>query len=190
MRITVPSKNIPITSNLQQNDEIISLDNLKDIQIDTYSFREEKWSFRVCGKCLKTRILDDRASSKYPLGSYQCGDKTYHLQFECNNLVNTTCDIDEDIKPKILSPDITRESTSPCLLVDKTIDPRKPTCGLLINVCEKTTVNLDNKDIREMHTYDRKDKHFMAMPFYNDHVFNILLKMFIYNLVLVTLLTF
>ena len=32
-------------------------------------------SFRVCGKCKKTRILDSRATLKYPLGSYRYGGK-------------------------------------------------------------------------------------------------------------------
>ena len=48
---------------------------------------------------MKTRILDERATKKYPLGTYVYGGKTYHISFECNNLVNTTCDLEDDITP-------------------------------------------------------------------------------------------
>ena len=39
-------------------------------------FAEDKWSFRVCKSCKKTRVLDERATKKFPLGSYEyCGKK-------------------------------------------------------------------------------------------------------------------
>ena len=60
---------------------------------------EQKWSFRVCKICQQTRVLDERATKKFPLGSYQYGNNEVHVEFTCDRLVNTTCETEEDILP-------------------------------------------------------------------------------------------
>lgn len=56
-------------------------------------------------------------------------------------------------------------------MVDKSIDTRKPTCGLLVNVGEVNIENLDNKVIRKITLHERKEADIVSMPCYKDHEF-------------------
>ena len=85
-------------------------------------------SFRVCSKCAKTRLLDFRATKKFPLGSYSYVGKSIRAVFTCEMLVKTTCDTPEDIS-KITMPDTLPDSW---LIVDVSYEASLPTCAFFV----------------------------------------------------------
>ena len=106
---------------------------------DTYEDIFKICSFRVCEKCKKTRILDNRAREKYPLGYYDYGGKSERVRFECSRLVATDCTTPDDVMTGDIKEDKIR------LLVLKSENPLSPTSALL----------LENQTIFE-ETYSRK----------------------------------
>ena len=82
-------------------------------------------TFRLCEICNKTRILDFRAANKYPLGCYRYGGKLEKVRFDCSRLVDTACDVPEDIVMGEVSEDLN-------LLVHKTETVSPPSSGILI----------------------------------------------------------
>ena len=86
-------------------------------------------SFRVCRFCKKTRILDHRAAKKFPLGTYKYAGKIINVQFACANLVDTTCESEQDISPLVLKDSI----PDTWLIVQISSNPQMPTCALLVN---------------------------------------------------------
>ena len=48
----------------------------------------------------------------------------HHIKFECNKLVKTMCDVEEDINPSTVHNYIPQELTSICLLADKSMGTR------------------------------------------------------------------
>ena len=55
-------------------------------------------NFRVCSRCKKTRLIDERASKCFPLGTYKYANKTIRPKFQCDMLVDITCRTKEDIE--------------------------------------------------------------------------------------------
>ena len=64
---------------------------------DNYEDVFKHCSFRVCEQCKKTRVLDERAALKYPLGYYFYGGKEERVAFDCSRLVETNCNTPEDV---------------------------------------------------------------------------------------------
>ena len=87
-------------------------------------------AFRVCNKCLKTRILDFRACRKFPLGSYRYGGIIQKLSFDCTRLVNTDCNSPEDIVSGKINDEIN-------FLVLRSEKSEAPSTGLLVENIEK-----------------------------------------------------
>ena len=88
-------------------------------------------SFRVCKTCKKSRILDKRATNKFPLGTYDYGGNKVPVQFTCDMLVETTCSSEEDIVPYIFSNDKPKEKEQ-YLIVELSTNPRIPTCAIMV----------------------------------------------------------
>ena len=85
--------------------------------------------------CNKTRILDFRAANKYPLGCYRYGGKLEKVRFDCSRLVDTDCNVPEDIVLGLINDMIN-------LLVLKKENGSPPTSGILVkrgNILEETS---------------------------------------------------
>ena len=94
------SNPIPLAKSCpKNNDSNPHVDPCDTVEDNTESLESVfcKSSFRVCEQCHKTRILDFRASDKYPLGSYRYGQKLERVRLTCSRLVDIDCDTGEDI---------------------------------------------------------------------------------------------
>ena len=118
-------------------------------------------NFRVCSQCHKTRLLDERASKCFPLGSYVYAKKTIRPFFHCDMLVDITCDTEEDIALLPL-PDVI---PSYWLIVEMSTTSSAPTCALLVQndgIYDNTTnSNILNTKIIQKFCY--KDHKFSNM---------------------------
>ena len=98
-------------------------------------------AFRVCNKCLKTRILDFRACRKFPLGSYKYGGIIQKLSFDCTRLVNTDCNSPEDIVSGKINDEIN-------FLVLRSEKSEAPSTGLLVKNIEKVDETARKKSFK------------------------------------------
>ena len=127
-------------------------------------------SFRVCKKCKRTRVLDERATKKFPLGTYEYGPKTVLVEFTCDKLVNTTCGSEEDIRPFMLNND----TPSDCLIVDKSKNPRLPTCSISAVITETTVTHMANDIVHDIKIVGTKASYKGGINCYKDHELNTL----------------
>ena len=72
--------------------------------------------------------MDHRAAKKYPLGTYKYAGKIINVQFTCANLVDTSCNSEEDIVPVIPKDNV----PNTWLIVQVSNNPQMPTCALLV----------------------------------------------------------
>ena len=90
-------------------------------------------NFRVCSRCNKTRVLDERASKCFPLGSYTYDNQCIRPVFHCDMMVDISCDTEEDITSLPLPDDLPNTLPYSWLVVEFSDKPSLPTCALFVN---------------------------------------------------------
>ena len=128
-------------------------------------------SLRVCKRCKRTRVLDERATTKFPLSTYEYGRRTVLVEFTCDKLVSTTCGTEEDITRFTFNND-TPTYLEDCLIVDKSRNPRIPTCSIWAIINETSVTNMPNDNVHEIKIVGNAASYKAGINCYKDHEFN------------------
>ena len=77
----------------QREEFIRNINNGSKISESKYSSS----AIRCCALCKKYRLIDARAKTKYPLGTYAYKGESKSIHFQCDMLVNTHCQTENDL---------------------------------------------------------------------------------------------
>ena len=133
---------------------------LQTIQPNNNNF--VKCNFRVCFSCKKTRLLDERASKCFPLGTYNYSNKKNRPKFQCAMLVDITCSTKEDIEQLPLPNDI----PSSWLIVEISYESSTPTCAVIVESTGTYTDIADSDrilNVNILHRYFYKNHSFSSI---------------------------